>query len=228
MESMQVGLATRAQFYHWILSLMRVFILISGKSLWQDSFDKIEDLNMDFVRQTQDVIKFSLVTMAILGLILDLVICRYNILAKWLIYFELINAILNSFMPLESGYMTWVLPAATAFSLHVGYSCEQRSSTIAITVFFTFITMMIHPILYNQTTTALAIANRIPLCFAVFIFSAIVGMTVTYIVRIQGRMRNLIIENLKLLDGMHEGLIVISENDLGLKFASRPAIEVLK
>ena len=41
-------------------------------------------------------------------------------------------------------------------------------------------------------------------------------------------MRNLIIENLKLLDGMHEGLIVISENDLGLKFASKPAIEVLK
>ena len=62
--------------------------------------------------------------MAILGLILDLVICRYNILAKWLIYFELITAILNSFMPLESGNMTWVLHAATALSIHVGYSCE--------------------------------------------------------------------------------------------------------
>ena len=228
MESMQVGLATRAQLFHWILSLLRVFILISGNSLWKDSFDKIEDLNMDFVKQTQDVIKFSLVTMAILGLILDLVICRYNMLAKWLIYFELITAALNSFLPFESGNLTWLIPSATALLLHVGYSCEQGSNTIAITVSYTFITMIIHPILYNQENTVNAIVSRIALCFTVFMTSAIFGMAVTYIVRIQGRMSNLIIENLKLLNRMHEGLIVISEKDLALKFASRPAIKVLK
>ena len=37
----------------------------------------------------------------------------------------------------------------------------------------------------------------------------------------------LIIENLKLLDKMHEGLIVVSEKDRKLQFSSRPASQLL-
>ena len=35
-------------------------------------------------------------------------------------------------------------------------------------------------------------------------------------------------ENFSFLDGMHEGLIVISEADKSLQFATRPAIALLK
>lgn len=50
---------------------------------------------------------------------------------------------------------------------------------------------------------------------------------VTYIARIKGKMSLLIIENLKLLDMMHEGLIVVSEKDRKLQFLSRPASQLL-
>lgn len=40
-------------------------------------------------------------------------------------------------------------------------------------------------------------------------------------------MSKLIIENLNLLNKMHEGLIVVSKKDRALKFASRPAIRYL-
>jgi len=53
-------------------------------------------------------------------------------------------------------------------------------------------------------------------------------MVITHIAEIRYKLGKLLAENLKLLDGMHEGLIVISEKDYSLKFASRPAIAVLK
>ena len=53
-------------------------------------------------------------------------------------------------------------------------------------------------------------------------------MLVTYIARIRGKLNNLIAENFNLFDKMHEGLIIISQKDYSLKFASRPATALLK
>ena len=53
-------------------------------------------------------------------------------------------------------------------------------------------------------------------------------MTVTYIAQIRGKMNKLMIENLNLFNKMNEGIIVVSEKDKSLKFASQPAIRLLK
>ena len=53
-------------------------------------------------------------------------------------------------------------------------------------------------------------------------------MLLTYIAQIRGRMAYLVVENLNLLDKMHEGLIVVSKADLTLKFASKPAVRLFK
>ena len=53
-------------------------------------------------------------------------------------------------------------------------------------------------------------------------------MFVSYLAQIKGKMSHLIAENLKLLDKMHEGLIVVSESDRTIQFASKPAIRLLK
>ena len=54
------------------------------------------------------------------------------------------------------------------------------------------------------------------------------SMAVTYIAIIRGKNNQLIEENLKLLDKMHEGLIVDTEKDLAIKFANKPARRLLK
>ena len=54
------------------------------------------------------------------------------------------------------------------------------------------------------------------------------SMAVTYIAIIRGKNNQLIEENLKLLDKMHEGLIVVTEKDLAIKFANKPARRLLK
>ena len=64
----------------------------------------------------------------------------------------------------------------------------------------------------------------------------IVGLTIivtiycaltTYIARIEGKLNRLMLQNLGLLDGMHEGIIVLSGDDKSLEFANQPAIELI-
>ena len=54
------------------------------------------------------------------------------------------------------------------------------------------------------------------------------SMAVTYIAVIRGKNNHLIEENLKLLDKMHEGLIVVTEDEHHIKFANSPARRLLK
>ena len=50
-------------------------------------------------------------------------------------------------------------------------------------------------------------------CGSLFISCAILSMFLTYIGQVRSKMRHLITENFKLLDKMHEGLLVVSEKD---------------
>ena len=53
-------------------------------------------------------------------------------------------------------------------------------------------------------------------------------MLLAYIARIRGKLSYLVIENMNLLNKMSEGLIVMSESDLSLRFASLPAVRLMK
>lgn len=53
-----------------------------------------------------------------------------------------------------------------------------------------------------------------------FGIASIAGMAVTYIAQIRGKMSQILNENLNLLNKMHEGIVVVSEKDRILQFAS--------
>ena len=61
-----------------------------------------------------------------------------------------------------------------------------------------------------------------------FAFATILAMLITYVAMIRGKMSNLIKENLNLLDKMHEGLIVLSEDYKLIQLASKPAVDLMK
>ena len=84
------------------------------------------------------------------------------------------------------------------------------------------------PFLYNEEWSFSMIFGKMLnglFCFAIL---TILSMIVTYIAMIRGRMSKLIVENLNLLDKMHEGLIVLSESDKSIQLASKPAVYLLK
>lgn len=72
------------------------------------------------------------------------------------------------------------------------------------------------------------IVGRMVDIFSVFALNSILSILLTYIAHLRGKMSKLMVENLNLLNKMHEGLIVVSEKDKIVKFASKPAINLLK
>ena len=88
--------------------------------------------------------------------------------------------------------------------------------------------MTFEPLLFNlEISVGFVLYNLVP-TFIVFAILNVFGILVVYIAQIRGKLVQLLNENIKLLDRMHEGLMVISEKDLCLQFANRPAIAVLK
>ena len=84
------------------------------------------------------------------------------------------------------------------------------------------------PIMYNEVWSFGMVLGKVLNAFFLFIILTILSMLVTYIAQIRSKVNHLIVENLNLLDRMHEGLIVLSEADMKLTFASKPAVQILK
>ena len=82
--------------------------------------------------------------------------------------------------------------------------------------------------MYNEVWSFGMVLGKVLNAFFLFIILTILSMLVTYIAQIRSKVNHLIVENLNLLDRMHEGLIVLSEADMKLTFASKPAVQILK
>jgi len=84
------------------------------------------------------------------------------------------------------------------------------------------------PLLYHSEWTVKKVCEKLLDTLVIFIFNTMIVMLVSYIAKIRAKMTKFMYENLNLLDKMHEGVIVISEKERILQFASMPAIRLLK
>ena len=111
---------------------------------------------------------------------------------------------------------------------YIFFACGSVHEIFACTITTFFRLMTLEPLIYNLDITVGFVLRNLAISLAFFATLNLFCMLLTYIAQIKGKLVQLLNENLKLLDRMHEGLIVISEKELRLKFASRPAIAVLK
>ena len=72
------------------------------------------------------------------------------------------------------------------------------------------------------------LASKILNSLFLFGITTVMSMTITYIAQIRSQINKLVIENSNLFNKMHEGLVVVSEKDKSIKYASKPAIRLLK
>ena len=76
------------------------------------------------------------------------------------------------------------------------------------------------PITYVNHSGMSAAYGKVSNLVQCILLLVIISLTITYIARIRFRLTRLMQENLNLLDKMHEGLIVVAEDDFCLEFAS--------
>ena len=101
-----------------------------------------------------------------------------------------------------------------------GHVCSCILS-YAVVLFYIF------PRLHQEKLTVGSIYFKLMNIVGLTVFVTVYSALTTYIARIEGKLKRLILQNLGLLDGMHEGIIVLSGDDKSLEFANQPAIELI-
>lgn len=118
-------------------TLERVVFPILGVSYWQKAYngaDKLKDINTDYVEKSEGVIKIIMVTMIVLGVLLDILTCKYRRCARFIIYYEFIMTLLMSFVPINLGDLSnafYVLNMCGNFCM---FSCYIRREILACTI----------------------------------------------------------------------------------------------
>ena len=158
--------------------------------------------------------------MLVVMIVLDIVIWKYRKYANLIVYCELFHACISAFLPLDFGDMANLTQLMAMLWIVVLHGCSMGHNCIASTLALTFIQLCPHAIVNNENINVPFVIGKLLNSIFLFLICSIIGMVVTYIAQIRGKMSQLLIENLNLLNKMHEGIIVVSEKDQSLKFAS--------
>ena len=190
--------------------------------------DEYEELNRDFVEKSEPVIKMILIALIPIGVLLDIIIWRRRQFANWLLYYELVSILLQGFVPFNFGDFQLIMLLMLMIQTFITVACDLSPNVICCTIVCLIMMFGQFPIMYNEIWSISMVVGKILNALFLFIILTILSMLVTYIAQIRSKVNRLIVENLNLLDRMHEGVIVLSEADMKLTFASKPAFQLLK
>ena len=84
-----------------------------------------------------------------------------------------------------------------------------------------------YPLVYKQDWSFNMVLGKLLNTFFVFAILTVLGMLMTYIAKIRHKLSLLVSENLNLLNKMHEGLVILTEETQKLRFANSPAINLI-
>jgi len=166
--------------------------------------------------------------MILLGLVLSIVVWKRRQYGGWLLYYWLAYMFISGFVPYNYGQLSSFIHFVTYLGQFIAYASDMPPNIITATIVYLLTQLWQGPILFNEELNLFGVLSKLFNVVSFLLFITLLGMLVTYIALIKGKMNQLMIENLNLLDKMHEGLIVVSEKDRDLKFASNPAIRLLK
>ena len=133
----------------------------------------------------------------------------YNLVPTNLIFFSNTNRILNMFVVL------------------IMFGNNRVSDIIPCTISTVLQDALCKPLItldgYSHEIISAIVFNLMG-CIIICILN---NMVLTYIARLQRGIAQLIKENLKLLDKMHEGVIIVTKHQLKPMFSNQPAIALL-
>jgi len=77
--------------------------------------------------------------------------------------------------------------------------------------------------LYSGTLMNESILTKLFFFLSQVFFNIIIGVLYLYVKRLHDRMNSTITQNMKLLNGMHEGVLILSKEDASVMFCNKPA-----
>ena len=107
------------------------------------------------------------------------------------------------------------------------YYCDSAGHIIALTLGLLIKVYIMIPVVYMEEISGNDFIHKLLINVGQFTVTTILSMIFLYISQLHANMKIVIDQNLKLLDGMHEGLLVVSKKDKDLLFCNKPAQKLL-
>ena len=139
-------------------------------------------MNLDFVERSQSAIKVAIIALIPMGVILDLLVWRWRHLANYLIYFELINMLIQALVPLNYGDFRNLVHIMVMALSWFGASCYVGlAGIIGYTITSLIILFGLMPLVYHEDWSFGVVLGKVFTVFALFLGITVMSMLVLYI-----------------------------------------------
>ena len=152
-EVVEEALLLRAWVLHIAVMVSRVLYPLLGVAYWQKAYKNTEerdDINHEFVRDSENIIKFATCVMIVVGVVLDILIWRKRKLANILFLYEIIYCFVYGFVPLDFGHMSSVFQIMILSCNYMIYSCDFGNNVIVNFLACPIITLGIFPFVFKD------------------------------------------------------------------------------
>ena len=145
-SSVKESLLARAWLLHSFFSVTRLFLICFEQTAWQRglktslaSRDAGADTlhNTEYIYEIEPIVRYGLISLALLGLILDLTCLKWLRVAHALLYLELCYGILSAMVPFENSGQraAWQTPIALSLMSSLSFSCDPLPNLLFLAVF---------------------------------------------------------------------------------------------
>jgi len=149
-------------------------------------------------------------------------------LSRYIIYFEVLVYYVYAFLPWDYGDFRESITLITMLGNFILVGADLKGSIVATTLSVITTELVIMYIAQNQSYTVISVLSSLMNTVFCFCICTTLGAMIVYMAQLRAKLATLMKEKVNLFDKMHEGIIVVDKADLSLKFASKPAVGLVK
>ena len=181
------------------------------------------DFREDLVENFKITIKYISMVNVVLSCLLDIAIYKKRSLVDFIFYIEMVHTTLLFLIPsANNNYTDLYISLMNYFFFTAFYT--GKGGQICITLISDAVQrFVILPLIFKKTLTFGAILSKLSLSIALFLICLSLSVILRYTSDLHSRMKASNSENIRLLDGMHEGLLILDKAKKGIMFFNRPA-----
>ena len=181
--------------------------------------------NKELVDASRDIIGVLGMVGFIVGLFLCVVCYKYRHVSKVLFYFECIVGTIYTMMANEEQeyfqlFFIWLV-LLFCFYTDSAYQIIFGCITLAVNIFFVL------PMFHLTRVHWLNLTTNLILLISFFFVATIFGMFSIFVSQMYLHLDASNTQNIKLLNGMHEGLLIIDKRGKSTMFCNRPAQKLI-
>ena len=152
---------------------------------------------------------------------------KWRFLADFIIYLGLINSLNSYAIPSAKTVVTEIYISVIYMFITIIFMTDQVGQLIFVSFMQLLFTFAMKPIVYDEKVNLHMFLIKFGMAAGTFAINALLSMIWLYINSLHSRMKSSNVENTKLLDAMHEGLLILSKADNESMFCNFPAQKLL-